>query len=79
MRGTIQGFQDGATVLFERTKPGIGTFDLWITDLARNVETRLTIGHGLARIAVAIPTEKFEDFVSSRIPGLNDRSVPCAI
>ena len=33
---------DGGTVLFERTKPGIGTWDLWTIDLARGVETRLT-------------------------------------
>ena len=37
---------DGGTVLFERTKPGIGTWDLWTTDLARGVETRLTVGPG---------------------------------
>jgi Tol biopolymer transport system component len=29
-------------VVFERTKPGIGTWDLWTIDLARGVETRLT-------------------------------------
>src|SRR5207245_1252355 len=29
---------DGGTVLFERTKPGIGTWDLWTIDLARGVE-----------------------------------------
>jgi serine/threonine protein kinase/Tol biopolymer transport system component len=33
---------DGGTVLFERTKPGIGTWDLWTIDLARGFETRLT-------------------------------------
>ena len=33
---------DGGTALFERTKPGIGTWDLLATDLARGVETRLT-------------------------------------
>jgi Tol biopolymer transport system component len=33
---------DGRTALFQRTKPGIGTWDLFATDLARNVETRLT-------------------------------------
>jgi hypothetical protein len=37
---------DGGTVLFERTKPGIGTWDLWTIDLARGVETRLTSDPG---------------------------------
>ena len=37
---------DGGTVLFDRTKPGIGTWDIWSTDLTRGVETRLTSDPG---------------------------------
>jgi serine/threonine protein kinase len=35
---------DGRTLLFSRTWPGIGTFDIWSLDLARGVESRLTTG-----------------------------------
>jgi len=37
---------DGGSVAFDRTKPGIGTWDLWTIDLARGVETRLTSDPG---------------------------------
>ena len=33
---------DGRRVLFDRTEPKTGTNDLWILDLERNVETRVT-------------------------------------
>jgi Tol biopolymer transport system component len=33
---------DGKTVLFDRVRPGIGTFDVWSLDLERGIETRLT-------------------------------------
>ena len=46
---------DGGTVLFDRTKPGIGTWDLWSTDLARGVETRLTSGPGTEAYPVWLP------------------------
>ena len=46
---------DGGTVLFERTKPGIGTWDLWTTDLARGVETRLTSDPGSEAFPVWLP------------------------
>jgi serine/threonine protein kinase len=38
--------RDGNTLLFSRTWPGIGTYDLWSLDLARGVESRLTSGRG---------------------------------
>jgi Tol biopolymer transport system component len=46
---------DGGTVLFERTKPGIGTWDLWTIDLARGVETRLTSDPGSEAFPVWMP------------------------
>jgi eukaryotic-like serine/threonine-protein kinase len=46
---------DGGTVLFERTKPGIGTWDLWTLDLARGVETRLTSDPGSEAFPVWMP------------------------
>jgi eukaryotic-like serine/threonine-protein kinase len=33
---------DGRSVLADRTQPSLGTYDLWLLDLERNVETRLT-------------------------------------
>lgn len=46
---------DGATVLFDRTKPGIGTWDVWTADLVRGVETRLTSGPGSEACPVWLP------------------------
>ena len=43
--GDYQGVRispDGGRVLFDRSQPGVGTYDLWTWDLARGVETRLT-------------------------------------
>jgi hypothetical protein len=33
---------DGRNVVADRTQPSVGTYDLWLLDLERNVETRLT-------------------------------------
>jgi serine/threonine protein kinase/Tol biopolymer transport system component len=33
---------DGRNALFDRTRPDLGTYDVWMIDLARAVETRLT-------------------------------------
>ena len=33
---------DGRNVLFDRTRLDVGTFDVWMIDLARGIETRLT-------------------------------------
>ena len=38
---------DGTRVLFDRRTPGLGTWDLWITDLARGVESRITSDRGV--------------------------------
>ena len=38
--------RDGRTLLFSRTWPGIGTYDIWSFDLARGVESRLTSNRG---------------------------------
>jgi eukaryotic-like serine/threonine-protein kinase len=46
---------DGGRVVFDRTKPGIGTWDLWTIDLARGIETRLTSGPGSEAFPVWMP------------------------
>jgi hypothetical protein len=38
----LQIAPDGKRVLFARARPAIGTFDLWMFDLARGVETAVT-------------------------------------
>lgn len=43
---------DGTRVLFDRRTPGLGTWDLWITDLARGVESRITSDPGVEVTAV---------------------------
>ena len=35
---------DGKQALFDRTRPDLGTYDVWSVDLVRGVETRLTSG-----------------------------------
>jgi len=45
MPGAYQSLRlspDGTRVLFDRAQPGIGTQDVWIRDLARGGETRVT-------------------------------------
>jgi len=39
---TIALSPDGRSVIADRRQPSLGTFDLWLLDLDRNVETRLT-------------------------------------
>src|SRR5262249_34403647 len=39
---TVRLSPDGGTALFERTQTGLGTWDVWTADLARNVEKRVT-------------------------------------
>ena len=46
---------DGRTVAFDRTKPGIGTWDVWTTDLTRGVETRVTSDPGSEAFPVWMP------------------------
>jgi eukaryotic-like serine/threonine-protein kinase len=46
---------DGATVLFERTKPGIGTWDLWTSDLSSGSEKRLTTDPGSEAFPIWMP------------------------
>jgi len=39
---TIALSPDGRSVIADRTQPSLGTYDLWLLDLERNVEKRLT-------------------------------------
>jgi len=61
---------DGGTALFERTKPGIGTWDLWTTDLARSVETRLTSDPDSEAFPVWLPDGRSILFAAGRSGGL---------
>ena len=52
---TVRLSPDGGTVAFDRTKSGIGTWDVWTTDLTRGVETRLTSDPGSEAFPVWMP------------------------
>jgi Tol biopolymer transport system component len=46
---------DGRTLLFSRTWPGIGTYDIWSLDLERGVESRLTTDRGSEMAGLWMP------------------------
>ena len=52
---TVRLSPDGQTALFARTRQGIGTWDFFTTDLAGNVERRLTSGPGSEAYPVWMP------------------------
>jgi hypothetical protein len=47
----------GGQVLFDRAEPRSGAWDLWITDLSRGVETRVTSDRGAEVTGVWLPDE----------------------
>jgi Tol biopolymer transport system component len=49
---------DGKQALFDRTRPDLGTYDVWLIDLARGVETRLTSGPNTEFDPVWLPDGK---------------------
>ena len=61
---------DGEKVAFERTKPGIGTWDLWISDLGRRIETRLTSAPDSEAYPVWLPDARAILFAEGRSGGL---------
>ena len=52
---TVRLSPDGQTALFARTRRGIGTWDLFTTDLAGNIERRLTSDPGSEAYPVWMP------------------------
>jgi Tol biopolymer transport system component len=52
---TVRLSPDGRTALFERTRRGIGTWDIFTTDLTRNIERRLTSDPGSEAYPVWMP------------------------
>ncbi|MDL2717174.1 MAG: protein kinase [Acidobacteriota bacterium] len=50
--------RDGRRVFYDRTQPGIGTWDVWSTDLERNVEARVTSTPETEIAAVELPDHK---------------------
>jgi Tol biopolymer transport system component len=57
---------DGKSVAFDRGEPRMGTGDLWMTDLARGVETRLTSNPGSENEATWLPTGNAIVFAADR-------------
>ena len=50
--------RDGRRVFYDRTQPGIGTWDVWSTDLERSVEARVTSTPETEIAAVELPDQK---------------------
>jgi serine/threonine protein kinase/Tol biopolymer transport system component len=57
---------DGKSVVFDRGEPRMGTGDMWVTDLARGVETRLTSDPGSEGGATWLPTSHAVVFQADR-------------
>jgi Tol biopolymer transport system component len=57
---------DGKSVVFDRGEPRMGTGDMWVTDLARGVETRLTSDPGSEGGATWLPTSHAVIFQADR-------------
>ena len=68
---TVRLSPDGRTALFARTRPGIGTWDLYTTDLARNVERRLTSDPGSEAYPVWMPDGLAILFADGRHGGIS--------
>jgi Tol biopolymer transport system component len=49
---------DGRSALFDRTRPDLGTFDIWMLDLARGVESRVTSDPNTEFDPVWLPDQK---------------------
>jgi serine/threonine protein kinase len=58
--------QDGGTLLFDRTQPGVGTKDLFTWDFARGVETRLTSDPGSENDGLWLPDGRNVVFMADR-------------
>jgi Tol biopolymer transport system component len=50
--------RDGRRVFYDRTQPGIGTWDIWSSDLERSIEARVTSTPETEIAAVELPDQK---------------------
>jgi Tol biopolymer transport system component/DNA-binding winged helix-turn-helix (wHTH) protein len=57
---------DGQRILFHRADPKLGTSDLWVTDVARGVETRLTADPSSEGFGLWLPDGKGVIFATER-------------
>jgi len=57
---------DGRYAVSDRLRPGLASYDLWLLDLERGIETRLTDGPGTEANARWLPDGKGLVFTSSR-------------
>ena len=67
----------GGRVLFDRTRPGIGTLDIWSWDLSRGVETAVTTEPETEIAALELPDGKSIIYSARRraAPGLHRRDL----
>jgi len=66
---TVRLSPDGTTALFQRTRPGIGTWDLYTADLLRNVEARVTSDQGSEAYPLWMPDGRGILFADGRNGG----------
>ncbi len=68
---------DGRRVFYDRTRPGIGTFDVWSFDLERGVETPITTDPETEIAAIELPDRKSIVYSANRggAPELYRRSL----
>jgi serine/threonine protein kinase/Tol biopolymer transport system component len=64
--GRLRLSPDGRHLLFGRFQPNTGNPDIWILDLEREVETRLTVGPGTEAAGVWLPDQSGVVFVAPR-------------
>jgi serine/threonine protein kinase/Tol biopolymer transport system component len=59
--------RDGHRVYYDRTQPGIGTFDVWSFDLERGVESRITSSPDTEIAGLELPDRKSIVYSASRV------------
>ncbi|HQR46028.1 MAG TPA: hypothetical protein PK598_08440, partial [Thermoanaerobaculia bacterium] len=58
--------RDGRRIYYDRTQPGIGTFDVWSFDLERGVESRVTSSPDTEIAGLELPDRKSVVYSASR-------------
>jgi serine/threonine protein kinase/Tol biopolymer transport system component len=66
---TVRVSTDGGTALFPRTRPGIGTWDIYTADLIHGIERRLTSDQGSEAYPVWMPDGRAIFFADGRNGG----------
>jgi TolB protein len=56
---------DGTSILFDRTQERVGTFDVWVRDLARGTENRITTAADSETLPIWLPGETETVYASS--------------